>query len=102
MRMSRPLTESSPEIPSAGSSSVAGVPRGTSRHLADEVSAGGDDREETGAGRGRSDQEKPEGGEGCDPANDRERPGLSPEGPDPPPHPKGLPLKRAQRQGPRR
>src|SRR3989441_3671884 len=83
MRMSRPLTESSPEIPYAGSSSVAGVPRGTSRHLADEVSAGGDDCDETGEAEERADQEKPEVEQRSDAADDRELPVLPLDGHDP-------------------
>src|SRR2546428_7076207 len=83
--MSRPLTESSPEIPYAGSSSVAGVPRGTSRHLADEVSAGGDDCDETGEAEERAAQEKPEVEQRNDAADDRAPPGLPLDGPDPAP-----------------
>src|SRR5256712_13792754 len=90
MRMSSPLTKSPPEVPSAGSSPVAGVPRGTSRHLADEVSAGGDDRHETGEAEERSDQEKPEVEQGCDPADNRELPVLPLDGHDPAQDRKGL------------
>src|SRR3989442_16001311 len=107
MRMWGPVTESSPEIPSAGSSSVAGVPRGSSRHLADEVWAGGDDRDETGEAEERSDQEKPEVEQGCDPADDRELPVLPLDGHDPAQDRKGLRIddgedeERVRRQIPR-
>src|SRR3989442_14439260 len=88
--MSRPLTESSPEIRCADSSSVAGVSRGISRALADEVPTGGDDRDETGEAEERSDQEKPEVEQGGDAADDRELPILPLDGHDPAQDSKGL------------
>src|SRR2546429_7668129 len=72
--MSRPLTELWPVIRSAGSSSVAGVPRGTDTHLADEVATRRDNRDEAREPEERADQEEPEVEQGYDAADDCELP----------------------------
>src|SRR3989475_2503124 len=74
--MSRPLTELWPVIRSAGSSSVAGVPRGTDTHLADEVATRRDDGDEACEPEERADQEEPEVEQGYDAADDGELPVL--------------------------
>src|SRR5438093_9473062 len=72
--MSRPLTASSPVIRSAGSSSVAGVPRGTDTHLADEVATRRDNGDEAREPEERADQEETEVEQGYDAAEDCELP----------------------------
>src|SRR2546429_4935367 len=72
--MSRPLTELWPVIRSAGSSSVAGVPRGTNPYLPDEVPSRCDNGNEAREPEERADQEEPEVEQGYDPADDGELP----------------------------
>src|SRR2546425_13257359 len=72
--MSRPLTELWPVIRSAGSSSVAGVPRGTNPYLPDEVPSQCDNSNEAREPEERADQEEPEVEQGYDAAEDCELP----------------------------
>src|SRR2546426_5473823 len=72
--MSRPLTELWPVIRSAGSSSVAGVPRGTNPYLPDEVPSRCDNSNEAREPEERADQEEPEVEQGYDAAEDCELP----------------------------